>query len=148
MTPEEYQRLKEAEKEHLRKLRGLKGQLQDARRVQGIHGALNEMQSALQNEEFESSLRAIQEENAITEARMEVAFENADIREAEEQLRLEQAKLEAERTKQAAADLVAQIKSELNTPKDDTPASQPSARSSADDDAGPKTIGRRIQRPE
>ena len=146
MTPEEYQRLKEAEKKHLQEIRELKGRFRDAKRMQGVRGALDEMQSALQNDEFEQSLRAIQEESAMTEARIDVALGDTEIREAEEQLRLEEVKLEAERTKQAAADLIAQMKAEMNV--QEAPERKSPPPTTDEDQAGPKTIGRRIQPPE
>ena len=82
----------------------------------------------------------------MTEARIDVALGDTEIREAEEQLRLEEVKLEAERTKQAAADLIAQMKAEMNV--QEAPERKSPPPTTDEDQAGPKTIGRRIQPPE
>ncbi len=155
MTPEEYQRIKEAEKEHLRALKKLKKAVRDFERSKSIANAVTRMGS-----ESESALDTHSEvvdklalETAHFEARLEVALESAGER-AEKALKAEElAKFDDELQKERARDLVDRIRSEVGAtdarePDDDsgTGSGVSPTRGPADErDEGPlpeKTIGR------
>ena len=92
MSPEEFERLKQQEKEHLRKIRQIKQQGADAHRKAGLLDALKKLtgaQDAL--DETDRLTRSMQEGQARTEARFEMAADAARARaereEAEEALR-------------------------------------------------------------
>lgn len=113
MDREEFERLKEEEKAHLRKVRALKQQLRDARRKQGVLGALQSLDTSGLDATHEEMLRKVTEKNVTAEARFELAMEALDEAAKEEATREEMARIEAERQKTAAADLVRQMKVEM-----------------------------------
>ena len=157
MNRDEFERLKEAEKEHLRKVRELKAQLKDARRHRGVADALRSMDTADLDHEFERALREVEQQNVSAEARYEMALGALDEAAERERSRLELERFEAEQSKAAATDLVSRLKAELSegthvesgTP--DASRAQPDSPSptTPDDDAPPqgKTIGRSRSRP-
>ena len=78
MTPEEYERIKEAEKEHLRKLKQLKQQVRDLERKKKVADALDDMVKAPGEDilgTHEEMMGKLQEETALREARLEIALE-------------------------------------------------------------------------
>lgn len=119
MTNEEYQRIKEAEKAHLRQIRELKGKLKSAQQFVKVKGALNEMESgvAAVSHTHEEMLDKIRQENALTEAKMEIAMENVP-------LQAQPTLSDEEIQKQNAASLLAQFKAEMGILKTDTPAKE------------------------
>ena len=170
MTPEEFERIKRAEKEHLLALKKLKEQLRAAQRMQTINRALKEMQDApgddisrTHDEMIERlALDTVRQEVKLDMALSESASETEDAEEARQAL----AAADAETERLRANSLINQIKIEMGlppvSPKQD-PASdvaprradegagrEPGARSeSAPDEASPsptsgreKTIGR------
>lgn len=132
MNRDEFERLKDAEKAHLRKVRALKQQLRDARRKQGLLDALRNLDTSGLDETHEEMLRQVTERNVTAEARFELAMDALDEAEKQEAARAEMARLEAERQKADAADLVRQMKAEMlgdaaehaarNAPADQTAA--------------------------
>jgi hypothetical protein len=158
MKHDEFERLKEAEKEHLRKVRALKAQLKDAHRQQGVAAALRAMDTSGLDDEFERSLREVEHQNVSSEARYELAVEALDEAAERERKRLELERFEAEQQKAAAAGLVEQMKAEMEGRQPGGAAEsgpgEDSSTSTARDDAGPdarphaKTIGRPRSRPE
>lgn len=133
MTPEEFNRLKEEEKAHLRQLRDLKQQHRDVQRKTSILGALRGMRDP----DLEADTEARTEElmrGAITqEARLDIAMEGE----------AERARTEADReaVRQAeAAELVRQLKADAGATADEKPARPAAGTPSAD--APARTIGR------
>lgn len=80
MTPEEYQRLKETEKEHLRKIRQLKGMARQAERTRKVTGAVSDMVSSAERllDEHREMTDRLSHDAALQEARLEIALEAAD----------------------------------------------------------------------
>jgi len=164
MTPEEYQRIKEAEKEHLRALKKLKETARLLERRKSVNSALGDMVGGAQHTQdvHDEMLNKLALETAQQEARLEIALENARLDEtspAEASTRAPEA-LEEEMLKERANLLLKQMKLQMGIPPeektgtaDQTPpaSSQPSAKSSSSpapakpsppSDRPEKTIGR------
>ena len=77
MKREEFERLKEEEKKHLREIRDLKQRLKAAQRIQRIGRALTEIEQAGELEGFDISLEEVQRKAAEQEARLDLVVENA-----------------------------------------------------------------------
>lgn len=120
MKREEFERLKEEEKKHLREIRALKQRLKEAQRLQRIGKALQDVRSSGESEAFDESLTEVQRRAAEQEARLELAIDSAagespaDIPEVDEEA------LKAAR----AADFIRQMKVSMG---DDQSTSQPPA---------------------
>lgn len=146
MDRDEFERLKEEEKAHLRKVRVLKQQLREAKRKQGLLGALQGLDTSGLDATHEEMLRKVTEKNVTAEARFELAMEALDAAEKQEATREEMARIEAERQKTAAADLVRQMKTQMLGDAAEHVEAQQSSESTADavdEAAAPpaKTIG-------
>lgn len=113
MNRDEYERLKEAEKAHLRKVRQLKQQLRQAQRTRGLTDALRNLDTSGLDAEFEQSLQRLTEQNITSEARFELAMETLDEAAERERQRRERERHEAELQKTQAADLVQQMKAQM-----------------------------------
>ncbi len=113
MNRDEIDRLKEEEKAHLRKVRALKQQLRDAKRTQGLLGALQNLDTSGLDATHEEALRRVTEKNVTAEARYELAMEALDQAAKQEADREEMARLDAERRAADAAHLVAQMKTQM-----------------------------------
>lgn len=138
MSPEEFERLKNEEKAHLRQLRDLKAQQRDAQRKVQIANAV----TGMRNPELEASTDALTDrlmrDAAFHEARMDLAVESSQG--AAEAAAQTVADREALRQAEAAA-LVAQLKAGMGGPAAGAPATD--ASPAADAPAlPPKTIGR------
>lgn len=113
MTPEEYQKFKEAEKEHLRKIRELKKAHQQHARKSTVTRAVTDMAASLDKlyDEHREMVDRLQMDTLHSEARMEVALDAVDmegVTEAEDAAALE---LDAEALKKAKArELIRQMK--------------------------------------
>ena len=156
MTPEEYQRFKEAEKEHLRKLRELKKSARDARRQQSLTQAIQNITgSADALDTPDEMMDQLARETAMSEARLDIALEEAQARQTEAAQAEERAAFEEDLRKARAQELVRQMKLEAGlgqapaeaTPAD--PAEDAPAEAEGDTDPPPaseqlpeKTIGR------
>lgn len=113
MTPEEYERFKEAEKEHLRKLKKLKEAARLLERQKKIANAVTGMSTSMQEkfDEHREMVDRLGMEAAMTEARMEVAMDSTEERaqqinqasDDEETLRKERARELIRRMQQEAA---------------------------------------------
>lgn len=156
MTPEEYERFKEAEKAHLRKLRELKKTHQQLQRKAKVTGAVTDMAESMNQlfNEHEEMVDKLQRDSIESEARMEVALDNveADDRTLEA---LDAAELEADQAlrKARAQELIRQMKAAEGAPASavsSTPDTTPAAESGSDATTDPessselpeKTIGR------
>jgi len=113
MDREEFERLKEEEKAHLRKVRALKQQLREANRKKGLLNALKNLDTSSLDATHEEMLRKVTEKNVGAEARFELAMDALDEAEKQEAAREEMARFEAERQKSDAADLVRQMKAQM-----------------------------------
>jgi hypothetical protein len=113
MDRDEFERLKEEEKTHLRKVRALKQQLREANRKKGLLNALKGLDTSGLDATHEEMLRKVTEKNVSAEARFELAMDALDEAEKQEAAREETARFEAERQKSDAADLVRQMKAQM-----------------------------------
>jgi len=80
MSPEEFQKIKEAEKAHLRKLKKLKDAVRVLERQKKISGAVTDMTSSIEEkmDEHRSAVERVALDAARAEARLEMALEAAD----------------------------------------------------------------------
>jgi hypothetical protein len=143
MTPEEFQRLKEAEKEHLLKLKELKQAVRGLQHRQTAERTLGEMTSTSQELLQESSdlVERLAFETARSEAQMEMALDAS--REEEAARAREQFDVELQAAR--ARELVRQLKSEMDRPEARAQSVvNPSESDSSDepDSLPEKTIGR------
>lgn len=115
MSPEEYQRIKEAEKEHLRKLREIKQASRGLRRKKSIADALGKITGSMQQtfNQHQEALDKLDQDTFQNEARLDVALMNADDREKERAKYEQTAAFEADLAKAKAQDLVQQMKIEM-----------------------------------
>ena len=105
MSPEEFNKLKEEEKAHLRQLRDLKQQHRDVQRTASILGALRGMDPSGLTAETDANTDALLRDAITQEARLDLAMEG----EAERV----QTEADREATRQAqAAELVRQMKAD------------------------------------
>ena len=139
MTDEEFERLKEAEKEHLREKKRLRKQLAALKKRKRAQGLVQKMKQGAQRllEETGSLVDTLRSQVARNEAQLEVAIndENAvdDLHEAEEELREERAEQVVQQYKVASDSVSSRPATGEKEGSDD--------RSSSPD--GPeKTIGR------
>jgi hypothetical protein len=113
MNRDEFERLKNEEKAHLRKVRALKQQLREANRKKGLLNALEGLDTSGLDSTHEEMLQKLTEKNITSEARFELAMDTLDDAAKQEAAREEMARLEADRTKSDAADLVRQMKAQM-----------------------------------
>ena len=88
MTPEEYQRIKEAEKEHLRKLQLLKKKLREVERQKSVSKALENMTKAPGDDILQTHDEMIDRlamDTVQQEARLEMALTEAEKESLEEE---------------------------------------------------------------
>ena len=125
MTPEEYKRIKEAEKEHLRSLKKLKAQLRQAQQQNRVAEAMKNISNAPGDDITQTHNEMIDKlamETIQGEARLEIALTEADeqastptdvpqesVEEQEQKLRQSDAELK----KLRAQELVRQIKIQM-----------------------------------
>ena len=165
MTPEERERFKEAEKEHLRALKKLKQAAHQTRRRASINKALSDMAGALGQEDdptdaHNEMLDKLALDSARQEARLEIALENAALKDAAAETRSVE-KLEEETRAARAKTLVEQMKLQMGMAaspteeekEEEKPAlpsktigkkasPEPEAKPSLPSDRPEKTIGR------
>ena len=151
MTPEEFQRLKEAEKEHLRKLRALKQQARTVGRTSSAMSALERMKSAARDV-IDTGAEMLDKLNLDTfqmEARTDMVLDASAERKAEADLDAEH---EAAIRKQRAEERLKQMKLEMGLREapgqPEAPATETAPEAEAEDptqrpDGLPeKTLGR------
>lgn len=151
MTDEEYERLKEAEKSHLRAKQRLQATLDQLKQRNDVQGVLRRMKQGAQRvlSETESLVHRLRRAVAEREARFEVALddewaEDQDLHEAEEALREERAeelvrRMKAEETRTATRPGPSDGEDDAT----DSSVSEEEAGTSDSPPAGPdKTIGR------
>jgi len=121
MTPEEYERIKEAEKDHLRKLKKLKEAHRQLQRQAKLTKAVTDMTSSMQEklDVHADMMDRIATESAINEARLEMAIESRQ----SDDLETHALEDELELTRAKARDLIRKLKED--DPEDRTPAKAP-----------------------
>ena len=134
MTPEEFERLKEQEKAHLRQLRDLKSQHRDVQRKTSILDALRKLARPDIDETHDEQVGKLMQDAAMSEARLDLAMEGQDAVD----LAARDAELAEALRRAEAESLVRQMKGELGV------ADAPGGRGPAApaDPADDKTIGR------
>ena len=152
MSPEEFNRIKEAEKEHLRKLKALKQAAGRLQRQKSIAQALGSMTQEAQQklEANEAMVEKLAWETAEQEARMEVALESAKEAnpDALEAPKPSPAEAEEALRKARAEELVRQMKQEAHAEEPATDVREAADRrpeNTSDDSSDvlpEKTIGR------
>lgn len=149
MTPEEFDRIKKTEKEHLRKLKKLKDAHRQLERQKRMTDAVSEMTTSMREklDVHDDMMNRIGMDSALSEARLEMALESSEKVELEAQ----EWKDEQDLTKERAKKLVRQMKTggdvtAVDSERDVAPTSSDKAKSSAKDDSDSelpeKTIGR------
>ena len=121
MTPEEYQRIKEAEKEHLRALKKLKEKLREVERQKSISQALNNIADAPGDDivqTHEEMIDRLAMDTIKQEARLEIALSDSEASapEIEEEPIEELEASDAELQRLRAQELVRQIKVQMGMP--------------------------------
>lgn len=151
MKREDFERLKEEEKKHLREIRALKQKLKDAQRLQRIGKALQDIESAGDLEGFERSLEEVERKALEQEARLDMAIDSSGSSTPEELPELDEEALRRVR----AADFIQRMKvtlGEITESAEESTApqaehEQDAADTSKEDPAGlEKTIGRMAPR--
>ena len=107
MTPEEFEKIKEAEKAHLRKVRKLKNAVRQLERQKKISGALNEMTSSMQErfDDHDQMMDRVAIDAALNEARLEIALEASEEAERKAQAAQDEADLAKARARQVMDEL-------------------------------------------
>lgn len=110
MTPEEFERLKEAEKDHLRKLKKLKDAARMLERQKKVSRAVTDMTSSMEQKlsEHADIMDQIAAAAALSEARLEIAMESSEKVDRVAQEMQDEETLSKERAKQ----LIRQMKAE------------------------------------
>lgn len=109
MKREDFERLKEEEKKHLREIRALKQRLKEAQRMQRIGSALRDIESGGNLEGFERSLEDVERKALEQEARLDMAIESAASEEPAELPEVDEEALKLAR----AADFIRRMKVSL-----------------------------------
>lgn len=140
MTREEFERLKEAEKAHLRKLKELKQTLAGARRIQSSRQALDDMMSGSRDilDENDGLVERLSQDAAISEARVDMALDS----ESERNREADAEEIEEELRKARAQELVRRMRQQI-TPDTEGTAAPPAADAPEEQRASSeKTIGK------
>ena len=120
MTGEEKRRLlKEQYKKELQERRSFIEKAKALRKMQRINKAITDMESAM-HDDSDEWIDILNQETALSEAKMEMLMEEASV--SEERKKLDEIQMQAELAKKSAEDLVRQMKIELglleDTPED------------------------------
>lgn len=147
MNKEEFERLKQKEKEHLLKLRQIKGRLKEAQRTARLRQAVEGISGSLNTSELDEALDRVQMESLDSEIRLDMALETAEAKEQKSKIEQEMEAFEQEVGEEAArkaraAQLVAQMKATLGTPSDVRPAGTKARPESDAPEAQEKSLGR------
>jgi len=149
MTPEEFEQIKKAEKEHLRKLKKLKDAHRQLERQKKMTAAVTEMTTSMREklDVHDDIMEQIGTESALNEARLEIALESSEKAELEAQAM----KDEEDLTKAKAKELVRQMKageevgpsdSKVDTAAQTSAKPKSSEKEDTDQNLPEKTIGR------
>ena len=148
MTDEEFERLKEAEKQHLREKKQMRRTLEALKKRNRAEGILQKMQQGAQRllRETESLVDTLRSQVARSEAQLEVAAEEQahvdDLHEAEEALREERAESLVRQYKAASGPVASRSEPETEA-RTDPSGEETDTDSPESSREGPeKTIGR------
>ncbi len=146
MDKDEFERIKQGEKSHLRKLKELKQTLSGLRRTQSSRQALDDMTSGSREvlDTHAEFVDRLSRDAAMTEARMEIALE-AERERSAALPKPSPEEVEEELRKARAQALVQQMRGEISGEQRVTPTSTPDDKSR---EPGEKTIGRAAPAPE
>ena len=113
MKREEFERIKEAEKEHLRKMRQLKDAVRQLERQKKIAGAISDMTTSMHDklDVHSDMIDRLAVDAALSEARLEIALERTEEKDRAEQLEKDEAALAKERARRT----VEQIRGDSGT---------------------------------
>ncbi len=136
MKPEEFEKLKEQHKAHLREINRLKGLARDAGRQGRLAQALGDIAGALDSDTtYDEVMDTLNRETAQSEARFEIAQENQAAQSADALEKAAQELVDEEAlSRDRARTLVEQMKAQMGGP---SPTAPPAAAGDA-----PKTLGR------
>lgn len=138
MTPEEFERLKEEEKAHLRELRALKDKVRTLKKRQAVNRALGEMTGGpdAQRDVHQEMLDKLDRETAMQEARLDIALENTDAADTAAASAADLERSEEELVAARARALLQQLKQQMGGAPDDEAAAPANAPTPE------KTLGR------
>lgn len=139
MKREEFERLKEEEKAHLREVQRLKQRLREAERVRSIGKALGDVESAGSMDELDEALSKVQLEALEGESRLDLALESSQ--DAKLDKTPDPAEMEAELSKARAAELVRHMKISMGLAERDSRPASSSDSATVESPAG-KSVGR------
>ncbi|MGA7306829.1 MAG: hypothetical protein WBW88_18295 [Rhodothermales bacterium] len=154
MKREDFERLKEEEKNHLREIRALKQKLKEAQRMQRIGRALHDIESAGDLEGFEQSLEEVERKALEQEARLDLAIDSAGSEQSADLPEVDEEALKLAR----AADFIRRMKVSMGEDtgaKSDVSLNDPAPSGEEEESAGAseekasdfeKTIGRMTPR--
>lgn len=144
MTPDEFQRLKEQEKAHLRQLRDLKQQAAAAGRTGRLASALEQLSGALTDGDAtrDEFVTRLQQGAAHTEARMELAMEAQAEAERRAQQEAELSRFERDQQESRARATLDALRAEMGGAPAPNAGATPASAPAADAPAAPKTLGR------
>jgi len=137
MTPEEFQRIKEAEKKHLRELNKLKKMAKRLQRQKKVNKALSDLVAGREDvlSAHDRAMEKVERETALGEARLDIALEQAQAAASDD------AALEDDFQKVRARELLRQMKlvsgmqqtpvNKTEVPKHKTPAKETSKKPAA-----------------
>jgi hypothetical protein len=131
MTPEEFKRIKEAEKDHLRKLNKLKQAARHLERQKKVSRAVGDMTSSIREtlDRHSELMDQVSMEAALNEARLEIALENADLGGSKAPLESDEEVLKKERAKELIREMKSGSVSSGDSRKARSPKSDPSPAS-------------------
>src|SRR5690606_1161221 len=112
MTPEEFERPKQGVTRHLREMRALKQQYREARRKRGLLDALRGLTNPEAEATHEEMLDRLTRQNVESEARFEVALEDAGL---DEDAAARRAREEADREAVRKAEAEALVRDRKST---------------------------------
>lgn len=102
MTAEEFEKIKQAEKEHLRKLRKLKDTVRQLERQKKVSRAISDMTSSITEklDVHDEMVQRLAVDAALNEARLEIALEQSDEADQKAQLARDEEDLAKARARQ------------------------------------------------
>jgi hypothetical protein len=122
MNREDFEKLKEKEKAHLREIQKLKQRLREAKRVRSIGTALKDVEAAATLDELKDALEKVQLEALEGEAKLDMILDSGEAAQKEAELDTEE-----ELSKVRAAELVKHMKMSMGLDDYGRPDDDPEA---------------------
>lgn len=146
MTPEEFNRLKEAEKDHLRKLKKLKDTARMLERQKNVSRAVTDMTTSMEAKlsEHTDIMDQIAADAALSEARLEIAMESNEKADRVAQELKDEETLSKERAKQLIRQMKAESgeESKISSARAQTESKKKTPKKDQAENLPEKTIGR------